>query len=236
MAESVHCWGLYLQKHFTIQHTQTTGPYFFCNHCSQVLLRIKETAWQRMCFPSQQNFCWLAVHLGRIHELDSLLRGFTGGRLRALFYEVRISLGPPFKMSQVFASRNIVNQEIESIDGNRASMQKYPKEQYFLEPDIKEMCWNWEVSLQNLPGEGLFFGSGASALVGSKNTGLALWMVTQTQTSETMEKQLWDGWAFHTLFIRYFLVGRHDLRGNLIILLSQKKSKQWKNLKKQSHC
>lgn len=46
------------------------------------------------------------------------------------------------------------------------------------------------MSLQNLPGEGLFFGSGASALVRSKNTGLALWMVTQTQTSETMEKQL----------------------------------------------
>lgn len=129
MAESLYCWRLYLQKNFTIQHTQTTGPYFFCNHCSQVLLRIKEIALQSVCFPSQQNFCWLAVHLGRIHELDSLLRGFTGGRLRALFYEVRISLRPPFKMSQMFASRNMVNQEIENIGGNRASVQKYPKEQ-----------------------------------------------------------------------------------------------------------
>lgn len=42
--------------------------------------------------------------LGWIHELDSLLDGFIGGKLRALFQELRTFLIPPFLVSQVLSS------------------------------------------------------------------------------------------------------------------------------------
>lgn len=52
--------------------------------------------------------------LGQIHELDSLLDGFAGGRLRALFQELKTSLIPPFLVSQVLAS-HVELDELETL-------------------------------------------------------------------------------------------------------------------------
>lgn len=118
------------QKNFIIQHTQTPGPYFFSNHCPQVLLRIKEIAFQRSASTLSRAAVdllstWHGCPPGRIHELYSLLDGFTGGKLRALFQELRTSLVPPLKVSQLFAFQSRVNQKhqgMEHICGNSAFM------------------------------------------------------------------------------------------------------------------
>lgn len=130
-------------------------------------------------------------------------------------------------MSQVLVS-HIELGELETLR-DRRHLGEY-RTRAKITPKQKLACYQaeelklWELSLQKLSGEGLFLGSSACALVRSKALARPCGWLPKPRWLRSWRRDSEMAKFFIPFSPRGFVVSRHDLWGNLTILLVGKKN------------